>query len=435
MLHYRRPQSQTVFRLLTCLSLGLNTQMAQADLVKLNNGGELRGKIISDGSTKQRIQLETTTGAVVVVERDQTQLVTMRPSSVEEYETRARRFSADNETWEAHWELAEWCKQRSLTKQREIHLRRVTELSPEHERAQQALGRVWHQGHWVDRDELMASKGYVKYKSRYITTQELEAIEKNTEETQRERTWYTKIRLWHGWLDGSNSDRARQGMIELNGLTDPNAAAAVIKFVCPDPRSEIRELSVRVLIKIGGEKSFAGLVKMTLFDESPEVRAAAIEGIGRDHYQRAQVAFIQGLRSDQNSIVCHAAAALGRVGDKNSVPPLIEALITVHTYQVVSDVPLHQTYTFNADGSQVNTNQSLPPSVIAAVRTGQMNAPIIVPSEVQAPRKTVTVRVEQYNAEALASLEKITEQDFGYDKRAWNLWWNAEKNQGGKQVK
>ena len=404
-------------------------RLARADLVKLINGGELRGKIVSSPDGKQRIRLETMTGATVVVDRSQTQFVTTRPIAVEDYETRSRRVE---DKWEAHWELSEWCRQRGLTKQRETHLNRVTELSPEHEKAQMALGRVWHQGNWVDRDELMASQGYVKYKNRYITPQELEVIENTADELDRERGWFQKVRLWHGWLDGHSENRSLQGLYGLRGIDDPHAAPAVIKFLSSDSRVPVRELAVSILVKIAGTKAIVGLVKMALFDEAAQVRLAALGGIGRDHYEHAQSAFLKALKNESNAVVCRAATALGQIGDKKAIGPLIEALMTVHLYQVAMDIPSNQTYSFNTDGSFSSNTPAVPPGVMAAVRTGQLLPPVFAPSD-PPPKKMVPVRIEHYNTEALAALGKLTQQNFGYDKRTWHLWWAAEKNSGGKK--
>ena len=403
---------------------------ADADLVKLNNGGELRGKIVHNGNSKQAIRLETLTGAIVVVDADQTQFVTIRSATVEEYETLARRLGVDNKSWEAHWELAEWCRQRRLSEQRQIHLRRVTELAPDFEKAQTALGRVWHDGNWIDRDELMISKGYVKYKNKYITPQELEMIEKTSDELQRDRTWIQRVRVWRAWLDGPSEDKARQAVAELKAVNDPHAAPAVMKFLATDSRVNIRELAISVLVKIGGPKAAIGLVNLALFDESIDVRTAALDGIGREQYVAAQNAFIQALRNESNFVVCRAGYALGKIGDKKAVGPLIDALVTAHNYQVTSDIPSSPVYSFSADGNFAQNTPTLPPHIEAAVRTGQLVPPVYVPSENQVSRKVVTVRVEHRNAEVLAALESLTDKDFGYDKRTWGLWWAAEKNQG-----
>ena len=405
-------------------------QFANADLVKLINGGELRGKIIPSSDAKIRIRVETLTGATVVVERSQVQFVTPRSLATEEYETRSRSVE---DTADAHWELAEWCRQRGLTKQRETHLRRVTELAPDHEKAQSILGRVWHQGRWIDRDELMASQGYVKYKNKYITPQELEVIENTTDELERERSWFQKIRLWHGWLDGQHENRRPHAMTGLNSVDDPYAAPAIIKFLASDSRPAIRELAVSILVKISGAKSINGLVKLALFDEAIQIRKAALDGIGNAHYERAQKAFVTGLKNESNTVVCRAATALGQIGDKEAIKPLIEALVTVHQYQVAMDLPNNQTYSFSADGNFSSNTPAVPPGVMDAVRSGQLLPPVFAaPNDTPAAlKKNVTIRIEHYNAESLAALGKLTQQNFGYDKRTWHLWWAAEKNASG----
>ena len=404
---------------------------AAADLVKLNGGGEFRGKIAVAAESQHRVRIETMTGAIVVIERTETQFVTMRSLAHEHYETKCRQLA---DTTEAHWDLAEWCRQRGLSKEREAQLIRVTELSPDHEKAQSILGRVWHQGGWIDRDELMTSQGYVKYKNKYITPQELEVIENTAEELDREKGWFQKIRLWHGWFDGQHESRREQGWKNLNAIDDPHAAPAVIKFLSMDPRPAVRELGVMILVKISGAKGTTGLVKIALWDESPDIRTLALDGIARSHFERAQKGFVAALKHESNAIVCRASLALGQIGDKEAIGPLIGALITVHQYQVAMDIPNNQTYSFNTDGSFSSNTPPVPPGVMAAVRTGQLLPPVFAPSNDMPapPKKLVTVRIEHFNAETLGALSKLTQQNFGFDKRTWQLWWAAEKNAGGK---
>lgn len=422
---------QAIFTLSLFTFILASTTSLQADLVKLNNGGELRGKIVQNGGSKQSIRLETTTGAVIVVDVEQTQFVTIRPAVVEEYETRVRRLGNSENSWEAHWELSEWCRQRSLNAQRQIHLRRVTELSPEFDKAQMALGRVWNDGKWVDRDELMLSKGYVKYKNKYITPQELEILEKTSDELQRDKTWMQRVKTWRGWMDGANPEKSRQALDELKALDDPYAAPAILKFLATDSRVAVRELAVNILIRIGGAKATTGLVNLSLFDESMDIRAAALEGISPEQQAAAQNAFIQALKSDFNAVVCRAGYALGKIGDKKAIGPLIDALVTAHNYQVTSDVPSHPVYSFSTNGNFAQNTPTLPPHVEAAVRTGQLMTPVYAPSDSNViQKKVVSVRVEQRNSDVLTALEELSGKDFGYDKRTWHLWWAAEKSQG-----
>lgn len=404
-------------------------------MVKLSNGGELRGRLIRNTAAgkaaSESLLLETLIGTAITVAKSETQFVSMRPLVVEEYETRARR-SADS--LEAHWELSEWCRQKGLTKQREVHLLRVVEHDAHHEKAQAALGRVWSDGAWVDRDELMASQGYVKYKNKYITTQELDLIQKTAAELEQEREWFQKVRLWKGWIGGRDEKRRQQGLVSLQQIDDDQAAPAVVKLLCEDTQRDIRMLGASILSKLTGAKAVAGLVKLTLFDADAEIRYAALNGITEEGYEFAQPAFIKELKHEANAVVSRAAGALARVGDERAVGPLIDALVTAHRYNVPINAPSGQTYSFRSDGN-FPTGASLPPEIEAAARTGQLQqgAVILNPSglPVEPPKKTVLVRVEHWNQDVLATLQKLTQRDFGYDERTWHLWWAAEKTNGG----
>ena len=405
----------------------------QADLVKLVNGGEVRGRIVggalNERSSADTVTVETLAGITITVARMHTKFLTKRPLVVEEYETRARRM---DDTLQAQWNLAEWCRQQNLSKQRETHLLRVVELDPHHEQAQTALGRTWHEGAWVDRDELMASRGYVKYKGKYVTVQELDLIQKSADELATEREWFQKVKTWHAWLNGRNEDRYRQALLSVQQITDPHAAPAVIRFLCEDKQRELRVLGVTVLSKLNGTKGAAGLVKLSLFDPDNDVRYASLNGIAEEDFEYAQTAYMRELRSGLNVIVCRAAAGLARVGDERAVAPLIEALITSHRYEVQSNIPAVQSYTMNTDGSTgLASGGALPPEVELAIRTGQLPQGAVIAPQiggVQIPRKTTVVTVNQPNHDTLTTLQKLTGQNFGFDERTWRLWWAAEKH-------
>jgi len=416
--------------LLTCLP-----SSARADLVKLQNGGEVRGKIIAGNAAahggSDSIVLETMSRVTISVARTDTKFLTMRPLNVEEYETRARRI---DDTLEMHWELSEWCRQQGLSKQREHHLLRVVDHDSHHEKAQTALGRVWHEGAWVDRDEMMASRGYVKYKGRYVTVQELDLIQKTADELATEREWFQKLKTWHNWLNGRNEDRYRQAIVGLQQVDDPHAAPAIIRYLCEDKQHDLRVLGVTTLSKMTGSKGAAGLVKLSLFDAETDVRYAALTGIAEADYEFAQNAYIRELRNSMNAVVCRAASGLSVVGDERAIGPLIEALITAHRYQVQSNTPAVQSYSGSTDGSVGGsmTSGALPPEVEIAIRTGQLPQGAIMAPPIggapTVPRKMVIVTVNQPNQEVLSTLQKLTNQNFGFDERTWRLWWAAEKN-------
>ena len=410
---------------------------ARADLVKLSNGGEIRGRIVS-GSAASRansesVVMETLTGVTIAVARADTKFLTMRPLVVEEYETRAKRMS---NTLAAHWDLSEWCRLQSLSKQREHHLQRVVEHDPLHEKAQTALGRVWHEGAWVDRDEMMATRGYVKYKGRYVTVQELDLIQKTADELFIEREWFQKLKALHSGLTSRNDDRFRQAMLALQQIDDPHAAPAIIRYLCEDKQRELRVIGVAALSKLAGSKGAAGLVKLSLFDVDDDVRYASMNGIAEADFEFAQNAYIRELRNSLNPVVGRSSAALARVGDQRAVAPLIDALVTSHRYQVQTNSPAAQAYSGSTDGSTGSGlgGVALPPDVEVALRTGQLPQGVVIMPPIggiNVPKKTVSVTVNQANQDSLTTLQKLTGQNFGFDERTWRLWWAAEKNNSG----
>ncbi|MFO0917569.1 MAG: HEAT repeat domain-containing protein [Planctomycetaceae bacterium] len=405
---------------------------AWADLAKLASGGELRGKIVKARTNREVVTIETLFGAEITVARTDLQFLTMRPLNVEEYESRVRKVAT---TVEAHWELAEWCKQKSLMKQRVTHLVKVVELDAQHEAAHRALGHVRSKGAWISKDELMASQGYVKYKGRYITPQELEMLEKTGAERKSEREWSQKVRMWAGWASGdllTPPAKMQEGWQSLGTIDEPDAAPAVARFLGEHEQREFRLLAARILARIGGEKPIPGLVKLSLQDDDPEIRTLALDGLSADQQARAVPLFVNALHSEFNAIVSRAGAALGTIGNEKAVAPLIDALITSHEYKVrVPDGT--PSYSFSVDG-RPDAGFALPPGIQAGLLAGQYpNGVIVLDGSANGElsrTKLVPIRVEQQNPEVLAALQKLTGKDFGYDQRTWHLWWAAEKHNG-----
>jgi hypothetical protein len=420
----------TLRSLLACTLCLTACATAQGDLVRLKTGGELRGKLVKTGAN-DTVVLETLGGAVVTVSRADVSLVTQRPLSVEEYESRLRQLA---NTLEAHWELAAWCKTKGLSAQRELHLQRVVEFDPDHEAAHLALGHTWKDGAWVDWEAYMAARGYVKHKGKYVTQQELELLEKTAAELKHEQEWYPKVRLWSGWLTGRDADRSQQGLTALRAIADDDSSPAVLRFLGEHAARDVRLLGVEVLSKSGGLKAAQALAKLVLRDADQDVRLSALQSIPEEQFDAVQPLFIKELRNETNAIVCRAAQGLLRVGDERSIAPLIESLITSHKYEVRVPGTPGQTYAFGTNGTMAG-GVPLPPEIEAGLRTGQYpNGVVILNPDGPGSAlrmKTILVRQDHQNAEALAALQRLTGESYGYDERLWRLWWAAKKADGG----
>jgi hypothetical protein len=400
-------------------------QNACADLITLRSGGEIRGELQGAGKAKADggfVSIRTLSGATVSVIADEVQGVVRRRMIVENYETRRRAIP---DTLEAHWELAEWCRQNSLSKEREVHLRRVVEFDAGHLAAHRALGHVRHNGQWMTHDEMMTSRGYVKYKGRYVLPQELELIQEEQRVTEAEKGWFRRVRMWHGWLDAERGERQNEGLAMLRGIKEPDAVPALAKSFQAVPNEDHRLLYVEIISAIGGDKPLQPLVMQSLWDESDAVRAAAINGVRKKDVDKALPFYLRSLKNGLNMIVNRAAMALGQIGGESAIPYLIDALVTRHSYTML--VP-DQAIAGSAGGGMANAQPVLPPSIALMLAAGQLPYGVQVQSATPTRMKEIPIEKDEENPAVLDALTLLTRQNLGYDEGAWRKWYNAAHN-------
>ncbi len=402
---------------------------ARGDLIALRNGGEVRGELLPDSrgkNTGDLISIRTLTGAIVSVGKDDVEDVVRRRPVLEEYETRRRSTS---DTVDDQWELAEWCRTRSLAKERQVHLQRVVELDPEHERAHRGLGHIRDaKKRWVTRDQMMAARGFVKYRGKYVLPQELETLLQEEKVSEAEKAWFKRVRMWHGWLDGERPERRIDAVTELRRIHDPDAVPALARSFKAAENEEHRQMYVEILAKITGDKPIQSLVLQSLWDESRTVRETSVRGLlGRD-VSKALPLYLRALKNSVNLVVNRAGEALGVIGNESVVPNLIEALVTKHTYTMLVPEPPPGLPTDGSGMVPVGT-QVLPPNIELLLATGRIPGAIIQQYPPVGPRvREVTVEKDEENIGVLNALALLTGENMGYDEPAWRRWYNAHRN-------
>ncbi|MFM9966581.1 MAG: HEAT repeat domain-containing protein [Planctomycetaceae bacterium] len=420
-------------RLAIAFLIALASSELSADVVKLKDGGEIRGtvkptdpKTRRDKNAAAEIVIESLTGAEIVVAREEVVFITKRPRNVEEYESLARRVE---DTVEARWQLAEWCRQHGLTDARKEQLNRIIELDPEHKPARKALAHRWQGNSWITPEEadaeLLAS-GYVRYKGRLITTLERDLLESNATRQQEQSEWRPKIRLWLVWLNSRDNARRADALVKFRELRDPDAIPAIADLLLGDANADLRRLAVQSLAQMEGTAAVPALARVALSDADPTLQSTAFQSLSAEQRAAAVPFFQRALRDESNLIVRRAALLLGRSGVRQAIPTLIEALATSHKIRL----PQGPAYaaSFNRNGSTGGSGSALPPEVEAAMRAGQLPYGAVIDNSgtPAPPVKWVTIRVPLANLEALDALRTLTQQNFGYDKRAWRLWWQAQ---------
>lgn len=435
-----------------CLLLWLSD--AQADYITLRSGGQIRGELVSEprgaeskrAETKSKSRVEsprdhaqrdvvsirTLSGATIAVGVGEVESVVRRRMVLEEYETLQR--AAPNSS-EAQWELAEWCRQKSLTKEREAHLRAVVAIDPDHVAAHRGLGHIRdRKGRWSTQDEVMTSRGYVKYKGKYVLPQELELMQQDERVSESEKAWFRRVRMLHGWLDSERADRQAEALKQLQAIQDPDAVPALSKTFKTVVVEEQRLLYVEILTRITGDKPVPALVLQSLWDESQTIRSAAVAGLVRKDVGKALPYYLRALKNGLNIIVNRAGDALGQLGNDAVIPQLIGALVTKHVYTAV--VP-DGTPGFSTNGDLISAGQAvLPPNIELLLAGGQLPGGVRVDYPMGPSRmKEVTFEKDERNPSVLGALNLLTGQDFGFDESTWHRWYNAQHNGGAKKKK
>ncbi|MCA9038993.1 MAG: hypothetical protein KDA65_01460 [Planctomycetaceae bacterium] len=420
------------------ISFGLG-QAAQADHLVLTNGGKIRGLFEKQGSEEEEgevpveveeeqqpdfFQIRTLAGNLVTVSAVEVDDIIYQPINAEEYEVKAASIP---QTVESHWELAEWCRKQELYSQWKTELEAILGLDSSHIAAQQMLTKADIEVRKQEREELMESRGMVKYRGKYITEREKEMIDDLAAARERREEWWKKVKLWHGWLTHRSATNRQKAIVEFRSINSVDALPALEKYLQQQPDVDYRLLLAEILPQIDAEQAVLKLIELSLLDNSLQVRKSAFNNLPPEKLEFVTAQYVRQLNHPQNIVVRRSAAFLGEIGDVRVVPYLIDALVTTHTEQV--SVPVQrQTYSVG------NPGPLLPPEIEYQLRTGQLPFGVIVDNSnnlnMQPPPQTklVNVKKEERNPEVLSALKTLTDQNFQYNEVLWRSWWDSVRD-------
>ena len=375
--------------------LGTSARNALADIFILESGGQVQGELLNRDELP-RIKYVVRCGvATLNLPLDQVR-ETIRQSPAElEY---ARRSPTVADTVEAQWELAEWCRKNALAPQREIHLRRIIELSPNHQQARFALGYQFLKGEWISRSDARRNEGYEFYHGKWRTPQEIEILENRSRGELAEKEWLGRLKKWRRDLD--DRDKSKLAYTSISSIDDPIAVGPLGEYFSRERMRNVKYMYDDVLANIKTGQAINVLVERSFADPDEEVFYYCVKKLTEIKPPHVADQFILALKDNANRKVLRAATALAQLQDKTAISPLIDALITTHT-QVID------TGEFTTTGFGSGAGGS---SAAMAKGDGLM--------------MKVT---HAHNQPVLDALSKLTGADFGFDKRAWRIWYAQEK--------
>ena len=366
----------------------------RGDIYELKDGGAVVGEQIErleDGD----YLIKTTDGAQVTLARNQLERVVPQSDLVGEYERRSRTTP---DTADGHRQLAAWCAERDLSEEADHHLARVAELDPNDEEARRSLGFQRVNGRWLTRDQMMAARGMKLHEGKYRTPQDVAIRERDKQQNAVEVDWFSKLRVWRGWLDDRRPERVAEAQRQIAAINDPQATPALVKLLDNEEDDWIFELLLNAVGRSDHPLAVQTLVAYSLDDDRLETREQCLDYLMNSNRPVSILPYVQALKDKDNVIVNHAGAALGRLGNPAAVSPLIDALVTTHKYQVNAAPPGQIGAAFNPNGGG------------GGLQMGG-NGPQIIQRDRQ-------------NLGVLRALEKLTSNhEFDYDEQAWRRWY------------
>jgi hypothetical protein len=319
----------------------------------------------ADEATKSNCIINLAAGGQITVPRSQITKIDPVSDVEAEYQKLAR---TSPDTVESHWKLAEWCRQQKLLDQRRRHLDRILELDPNHKEARAALGFRQKNGEWMNRDDEMASRGLVLFQGQWLAPQQVELMKQQKESRITQADWNKKIDQLHRAIVGRRADLAEQARAEILAIRDPQAADAVVAKLRRETDPDRKRLWIEVASQITHRTAINALVDMSLADPDEEIRHDCLEYLIKSRRPGLATPYIRALKDKDNVIINRAGAALGQIGDRDAIGPLIDALITRHVVKISDANPDQHAYTFSPDSGGFSFGGSGPQTVMQSVR-------------------------------------------------------------------
>ncbi len=125
-------------------------------------------------------------------------------------------------------------------------------------------------------------------------------------------------------LKSSDPNKRIQGIVKLSADGSPKAVRAIATLI-GDPEVDVACRAVHA-VAISTLKERGNLVRQAVTDQRPQVRAAALAGLGACGEKTDEQALVESLSNPDPTVRSGAAQALGQLLAYDSLPALVTAL-------------------------------------------------------------------------------------------------------------
>lgn len=287
------------------------------------------------------------------------------------------------DTFNAHLQLAQWCRKKDLPDQVKVHLLRALDFQPDNETVRQQLGHVRGEGQWLSREQVAQQQALAAAKEE----------------------WLPKLRTMQQLLQLGTTTQRQQAREQLLQIRDPLAVPALEEVFGKTEGDAL--LLLEVLARIDDPQSAQALVRLAVDAEIPAVRYAAIAQLPRlDQYAYVPLLLAQ-LRGDIVSNVVlfpvrrgsHYSQRLTRANQDHDE----NLIVNVDVYRVGGNPAANGIFNtaLQQRVSEENTRLSL-----------QVNEE--------------NLKTAGRNQRVITALKAATGQDLGAKPQSWWNWWRQE---------
>lgn len=386
-----------------------NSLEVAAGKVELSGGGQLTGdvrRVENDQGQTQHVIVRVDAEMSIAVAGAHVRRA-VEADDLAEYRNRSASAGQDAD---AQFELARWCKSKTLLHQYHFHLTRTIDLDRDHNLARAALGYVRRGNGWVSFESMRRGQGLVQdKKGRWVLPEVLANRRGNDEYDRASKLWIRDFRRLHSRATRGDAE----AIAEILAIADPVATAAIAGEFrrSRSSRLNIRSLRLeyaRLLGKMKNGIAVRALVEAGLNETDAVVREEALRQLQEYGASSAVASYLPLLRSNSPAQVKAAARALEFFPDPELAFEYTAALVT-------------QQKTRTQIGSGNGTDASFGNNGVQGLSSGS-----------KIVEQTTAIR----NPEVLQLVKSIAPGiDYGYDEKAWRNYFASLRNPGRSDLR
>ena len=362
------------------------------DQLQLKSGASLTGIIGAEPQDKSEpISFESSAGDTMLLDRALISKIEKVDSVAQRYNKSVSQMKDDAQS---HRDMITWCEEQDRGRVRFrsqilFHRKRILFFEPNDRPTRSKLGYTFlkDEGRWVDEDQFWSQQGYTSKGDSKLFDETQERLGAYDEQLTAKRKKFSS------WQRNTRRMSHREAVDSLVEFADPQLMPEIYKRFSDTKDKRLRAVYTEVFAAARPTTGSAiqGLVTSVMDDGSD----IALDFLMQEDFNRLQIAtqFSKFLASKKNARIQRAGFALGELGIPNAILPLSEALITNHQTSAARGNSGATRTQGNAGGESYSFGN-----------------------------KEATFR-DFRNDAVLGALKKITGEDFGYSKEAYQKWY------------